>query len=306
LAVAAFAIASRSLIPGLSLLPSFSWPAFRKLFTFSLPLLLSALFALIVTRVDRFILAYYMPLAAVTFYTLPYSISEKAAMGVTNITSVVFPFTSELHSMGAHDKVHELYLRSTKIMTLVTLPITAILLVVPGPILRFWLGPEYAAQGAVALGLLGAATFLNALSAVPTVTSLGVGEAWMPAAFAFASSAINLVANLLLIPRYGINGAALASLLPQVLVLPPFVYTVTRMIKFSLWELFSHGLLRPLMCAAVQVTFLFCFRRYVSSLLSLGVLCLASLCVYGVLSLFGAITLEERSALFRTPSIRTN
>jgi O-antigen/teichoic acid export membrane protein len=306
LAVVAFAIASRRLIPGLNLLPSFSWPAFRKLFSFSLPLLLSALFALIVTRVDRFILAYYMPLAAVTFYTLPYSISEKAAMGVANITTVVFPFTSELHSMGAHDKVHELYLRSTKIMTLVTLPITAILLVLPGPILRFWLGPEYATQGAVALALLGAATFLNAVSAVPTVTSLGVGEAWMPAAFAFASSVINLVANLLLIPRYGINGAALASLLPQMLVLPPFVYTVTRMIKFSLWELFSHGLLRPLMCASVQIAILFAFRRYVSSLLTLGVLCLASLCVYGVLSFFGAITLEERSALLRVPSFRTN
>src|SRR6266576_2155947 len=85
LAVIAFAVVSRKLIPGLSLLPHFDWAAFRKLFTFSLPLLLSALFALIVTRVDRFILAYYLPLAAVTFYTLPYSISEKASMGIGSI-----------------------------------------------------------------------------------------------------------------------------------------------------------------------------------------------------------------------------
>ena len=112
--------------------------------------------------------------------------------------------------MGAHDKVHELYLRSTKLLMLVTLPITAILLAVPGPILRLWLGPEYAAQGTTVLGLLGLSTLLNAVSAVPTVTSLGVGDAWMPTTFAFASSAINLPCNLLLIPRYGINGAAFA------------------------------------------------------------------------------------------------
>ena len=93
LAVGAFAVVGRRLIPGLNLLPSFNVAAFRKLLSFSLPLLLAALSVLIITRVDRFILAYYMPLAAVTFYTLPYSISEKASVGIANITSVVFPFT---------------------------------------------------------------------------------------------------------------------------------------------------------------------------------------------------------------------
>ncbi|MFZ0201935.1 MAG: flippase, partial [Candidatus Sulfotelmatobacter sp.] len=263
LAVVAFAVVSRRLIPGLSLMPSFNWSAFRKLFTFSLPLLLSALFSLIVVRVDRFILAYYMPLAAVAFYTLPYSISEKASIGVANITSVVFPFTSELHAMGAHDKVHELYLRSTKILMLVTLPITVILVTVPALILRFWLGAEYATQGATALTLLGVATFMNAASAVPTVSSLGVGQAWMPAAFAFASSVINLVANLLLIPRFGINGAALAALLPQALVVPVFVYMVTRMLKFSLWQLLSHGFFRPAVCAAIQCGIILTLRHFV-------------------------------------------
>jgi O-antigen/teichoic acid export membrane protein len=301
LAVIAFALVSRRLVPGLSLLPKFNLPAFRKLFSFSLPLLLAALFSLIITRVDRLILAYYLPLAAVTFYTLPYSISEKAAMGVANITSVVFPFTSELHAMGAHDKIHELYLRSSKILTLVTLPITVVLLAVPGPILRFWLGPEYAAHGTVTLCLLGAATFLGAVGAVSTVTSLGVGNAWIPTVFAFASSLINLVSNLVLIPRYGINGAALASLLPQALTIPIFVYVVARMINFSLWKLFSHALMRPLLCGAVQAAILFSFRRNVTNLVSLILLGVTSLGVYGVLSLFVAITQAERNALFRVP-----
>jgi len=306
LAVVAFAVISRRLIPGLSLWPKFSPPAFRKLFSFSLPLLLSALFSLIIVRVDRFILAYYMPLAAVTFYTLPYSISEKAQVGVANITSVVFPFTSELHSMGAFDKVHELYLRSTKILMLVTLPLTAILVMLPGPILRYWLGPEYAAQGAVALTLLGLATFMNAASAIATVSSLGVGQAWLPAASAFVASAISLAANLVLIPRYGINGAAMAALVPQVVVVPVFVYVVTKMLKFSLWELISHGFLRPLLCAGIQAGILFLFRSSVNSLFSLALLCLLSLCVFGVLSLFGAITREERKALFGIPFFAAN
>ena len=301
LAVIAFAIVGRGLIRNLSLFPSFHWPAFKKLFSFSFPLFLSAISALVVTRVDRFILAYFLPLAAVTFYTLPYSLSEKAAMGVVNITSVVFPFTSELHSMGSHDKVHELYLRSAKILTLVTLPLSVILVAMPGPILRFWLGPEYAAQGAVALGLLGIATFLNAVTGVPTVTSLGVGRPWLPAAFAIVSSAINIVLNLVLIPRYGINGAALGYLLPQALVAPVFIYVVTRMLKFSQWRFFSQTFLRPLLCAGLQFVVLLMLRGYARSLISVGLLCFVSLCVYGAVSLFGAITREERSVLLRAP-----
>ena len=63
------------------------------------------------------------------------------------------------------------------------------MLAVPSQILRFWLGPEYAAQGSLVLSLLGVATLLNAVGAVPTVTALGVaGRAWIPAAFSMASS----------------------------------------------------------------------------------------------------------------------
>ena len=299
LAVLAFITSSRILLPGLSLLPRFSWPVFQKLFRFSLPLLSSALFSLIIVRVDRFILAYYMPLAAVTFFTLPYTIAEKAYTGVANVTSVVLPFTSELNSIGVHDKVHQLYLQSTKIMILVILPFTIILLTLPGPILRFWVGPEYAEQGTVILILLAAGTFLNAVSGIATATSLGVGRVWIPAIFAFAASVLSLVFNLALIPLYGINGAAFAFLLPQLMLGPLFVGVVTRMLNFSLWVLLRRGFLPPLICAAAQLFMLFFFRQYVNSLTTLGVLCFASLCSYGVLSFFLVITPHERSVLFR-------
>jgi O-antigen/teichoic acid export membrane protein len=304
LAVLAFMAASRILIPGLSLLPRFNWAAFRQLFHFSLPLLSSALFSLIIARVDRFILAYYMPLAAVTFFTLPYTIAEKVYTGVANITVVVLPFTSELHSIGVHDKVHELYLQSTKIMTLVTLPFTMILLALPGPILQFWIGPEYAEQGAVVLMLLAAGTFLNAVSGVATATSLGVGRAWIPAAFAFATSVLSLISNVALIPFYGIVGAAWAFLLPQLLSAPLFVSVVTRMLNFSLFNLLQRGFLPPLICGSVQFAVLFFFRQYVNSLLTLVMLCFGSLGLYVVLSFFLVITRHERSVLFRMISWR--
>jgi O-antigen/teichoic acid export membrane protein len=296
--VIAFMIVSRKLIPSLSLVPSFHWSAFQRLFSFSLPLLVSALCTLIVTRVDRFILAYYMPLVAVTFYTLPYSLSEKLSMGVANISSVVYPFASELHSRDAHDKLEELYVRSSKLLVIITLPLMILLLAIPGAILRFWLGPEYATQGAVCLGILGVATFLGALSAVSTMTALGAGKAWMPAAFAIASSVINLVSNLLLIPRYGINGAALGALLPQAIVVPVFIVQTARSMRFSLGHMLWGVLVRPFACAAAQFAFLYFLQGFVGNLFQLMLLSASSLAVFGILVIFLAIDKDERDAFF--------
>ena len=113
--VGAFLAASCKIVTGLKLRPRIDLKAFKTLLRFSLPLVLSALSAMIVARVDRFILAYYLPLAAVAFYSLPFSLAQKLSSAVGNVTSVVFPFASELHSMRDLEKLHELYLRSSKI-----------------------------------------------------------------------------------------------------------------------------------------------------------------------------------------------
>jgi O-antigen/teichoic acid export membrane protein len=296
--VVAFVIASKSLIAGLKIWPRINGGALKKLLQFSLPILLSTISAIIVGRLDRFILAYYLPLAAITFYTLPYSLSEKLSLGVANVTSVVFPFTSELHAMDAHGKVRELYLRSTKILSLMTLPITVVLFTLSAEILRFWLGDEYATQGSVSLELLSMAAFLNAIGAVPTVTALGVGRVWLCSAFAFAASVVDLLFSFLLIPNYGINGAALALLISIAVVQPFFVYSVNRTLGLTSVRFIVEALLRPLACAAVQFAVLLELRSSVNGLISLLTVSFLSLGLFGLIALFVAMTHEERLALF--------
>jgi O-antigen/teichoic acid export membrane protein len=302
--VLVFALVSRSLLPGLSFRPSFHFQSFKRLFHFSLPLLLAALSVLIVTRLDRFILAYYLPLAAVTFYTLPCSLSEKLSMGVSNVTSVVFPFTSELHAKADHGKVLELYVRSTKALNLVTLPFTVILLSLSEPILRYWLGAEYAIQGAVPLVLLGISAYLNAISAVPTVTILGVGRPWIPTVYAMSGSVINIAANILLIPRYGITGAAMGALLPQAIVVPIFAYHVNRVVELPFWKFFSRAFFRPFVCGVIQFAVLIIFRGYITNFMTLALLSTISLCLFGVLCWFTVLGQSERSEVYEIVSKR--
>src|SRR5262249_29489856 len=262
------------------------------------PLLLSAISAMIVARVDRFILAYYLPLAAVAFYTLPYSLAQKLSSAVGNVTSVVFPYASELHAMSDLKKLKELYLRSSKILILMPLPYTMVLIVLPDPILRYWLGPEYAEQGAMALCIIGIATFLNAVTAVPTVTSLGVGRPWMPSVFSTASSVASLAANLLLIPKYGVNGAALALLLSELVGGAPFIYLINRRLGVAPLRFMSEVVARAFVCTVVQLLILLAARHYIDGLISLIIASLISLLVFGLCALFVAMSADERRALF--------
>jgi stage V sporulation protein B len=296
--VCAFLAASCKVVTGLKLRPRIELKALKTLLAFSLPLLLSAISAMIVARVDRFILAYYLPLAAVAFYTLPYSLAQKLSSAVGNVTSVVFPYASELHAMSDLKKLQELYLRSSKILILMTLPFIMVLIVLPDPILRYWLGPEYAEQGAMALCIIGIATFLNAVTAVPTVTSLGVGRPWMPSVFSTASSVASLAANLLLIPKYGVNGAALALLLSELVGGAPFIYLINRRLGVAPLRFMSEVVARAFVCTVVQLLTLLAARNYIDGLISLIAASLISLLVFGLCALFVAMSADERRDLF--------
>jgi O-antigen/teichoic acid export membrane protein len=293
-----FLAVSCRVVTGLKLRPRIEFKALKTLLGFSLPLLLSAISAMVVARLDRFILAYYLPLAAVAFYALPYSLAQKLSSAVGNVTSVVFPYASELHSMSDTEKLQELYLRSSKILILMTLPFAMVLIVLPDPILRYWLGPEFAEQGAVALCIIGIATFMNAITAVPTVTSLGVGRPWMPSVFSTASSVASLAANLLLIPRYGVNGAALALLLSELVGGAPFIYLINRRLGVTPLRFISDVVARPFVCTMAQLLVLLAARNYINGLISLIVAALISVLVFGLCALFVAMTTDERRALF--------
>ena len=119
----------------------------------------------------------------------------------------------------------------------------------------------------------------------------------MPASFAIASSIINLIANFLLIPRFGINGAALGALLPQAIVVPVFIWKTSRDLQFSLGRVLLEALGRPLACALPQFVLLYVLQGFVHNLFQLMLLCVASLMLFAVLAFLIAASREERDEL---------
>jgi O-antigen/teichoic acid export membrane protein len=288
----------RKLVPNLSLRPRFSWGDFKYLFSFSASVLVLSVSSLVVHRLDRVLVAYFLPIAAVAYYVIPYSLAANTWTGVGNITSVIFPSASELSAMQANEKLRELYLRATKMVVLVGLPVTVILVVVPRQILQYWVGPEFAQHGALTLQLLAGGCFFNILAHVPMVVSQGIGRPWIAAKYSLINGVANLGLFLLLIPRLGVVGAGLSFFLSQVLIAPPYVWEVNRQLSVSWWSLISSAYLRPLACALGATAFLVILRPYIDSLPKLLLYCGFTISAYGLLALVYAIDRREKMGIF--------
>ncbi|QWZ08383.1 oligosaccharide flippase family protein [Nocardioides panacis] len=114
-----------------------------------------------------------------------------------------------------NERVSEIYHVASQWVVLTSWPLYLTMAIFGPTVLRIF-GPSYSA-GATALSVLCGAMLLNlAAGNVGTVLLMGGKSTWVLADKA-ASLAVNIAANLLLVPRFGITGAAVAWALTIVL-----------------------------------------------------------------------------------------
>jgi O-antigen/teichoic acid export membrane protein len=105
----------------------------------------------------------------------------------------------------------ELTKQVTKWIFIISLPVLIILLIFPEQIINLFWGTEYI-SGAIALRLLAIGYFFFSLSSISNNILASLGKSKIILYNLFAVSIINLGMNLLLIPNYGIVGAAFATM----------------------------------------------------------------------------------------------
>ncbi len=102
-----------------------------------------------------------------------------------------------------------------------------LLLAFAGPIVRLLYGAEYAHSAAV-LRLLAVAVFLIFVDTANTMLLYSGDELGKVLVLSLGTTAANVLLNLILIPRYSYNGAAVATIASTALSLLIFTPTVLR------------------------------------------------------------------------------
>jgi O-antigen/teichoic acid export membrane protein len=267
--LAANVLATKWLIPGMSLRPRWSRTHVHSVFHYSKYVLVGQVTGRIVNSADVGILGKFQPVSAVAFYGIPYTIGYKMWVLLANVASVVFPAASALSGTGELERLRELYCRATKIVAGMGILMAAVLVMFGREVLLYWLGPVFAAQGTVAFRLLIAAFWINSLQHVPFAVLQSTGRVDRTARFAVVYAISNVFMFFLLIPRFGVNGAASGFLITQVLTIPWLIHTCNSCLAVKGTTVFVRAWVRVLIVTGIAVMFAFLLKPWVNSLFTL-------------------------------------
>ncbi len=182
----------------------------RDWFRAVLPLALVSGMQTINNNLDVLMLGLYYPAAEVGILKVVLQFGMLVVLGLQAINVVVAPQIAKLHSNGDYGGLRRIAALSAGVALLTAVPVTGVFLLFGSQILAFVFGEAYTA-GSTALMIIALGQTANAgAGSVGIMLSMTGNERLSARGVAIATVA-NLVLNLVLIPPYGLNGAAAAT-----------------------------------------------------------------------------------------------
>lgn len=185
--------------------------SYREIISVSSPMFLTAIMQSVITQTDIFMLGSLANVSDVGVYSIVMKLALLSSFIITSLNTFMAPKFSELFYNNELDELKNLAQKSTKLIFYVTLPIT-IIMVVFGNYLLSIFGDEFIG-GYYALLLLSIGQLINAASGSIGYLLNMTGHQKQFNKIVLLGALINIIVNYLLIPLYGINGAAFASML---------------------------------------------------------------------------------------------
>ena len=205
---------------------------------FSFPLIFVTLGTILLNMGDRYVLDFYRGLDEVGIYTFAFKIASIANMVVLQgINLAILPIA--LKSFASEEG--KIYL--SKIMTFLTLVLCLMFLTIsflPSKIFEFFARNNDYMQAQVIIPFLLFAYIFDGLRTIFSYHMLFVKKTIWIAVITLSSAALNIILNILFIPKYGIMGAASTTLFTSFITC--FVYNIVAQkmihVKYQYFKIF--------------------------------------------------------------------
>ncbi|MDP9166748.1 MAG: flippase [Actinomycetota bacterium] len=205
----------------------------REVIRFALPSWATAVIGgLVFGRTEIVFLQHYAGLAAVGLFASAATVAEMAVQLPPLLLSALLPRFSEQYGLGAHDHMQRLYRTMTALLALVIVPLCLGLAAIAPVLVPLFFGADFADAAPVASVLLIAAA----------VSSLGVTTFYLlqsmgKTGFLLISNGVGLIGTValgfLLVPEFGLMGAAWSRGIVQVGVVLVETWYVTRRLSIA-------------------------------------------------------------------------
>jgi O-antigen/teichoic acid export membrane protein len=246
----------------------------------ALPIGLGAIGALILFRIDTVMLAIYKPATVVGNYSAAYRLLEATLFLGWAISAAVFPVLARL-KRDSEPSIAFVFERALKLAVATALPLGVGAAVFAAPVIRMLYGPGYGSAD-TALRLLAPTIALYPLAYLANTVMIAQNRVASLGITYFLASLENILLNLVLIPRWSLNGAALGTSISQLLIAVVFITICLREFGRVDWLRITAG---PLFATALAMAALASLAGTFAIALSAGAI------VY-----FGSLIVFERFA----------
>jgi O-antigen/teichoic acid export membrane protein len=154
--------------------------------------------------------------------------------GIANtLGATMFPTASRLDGEKSASRIEVLYVRSFRLITITAAALCVTAIAFAYKILLYWLNADFAAHSWHILIILAFTNFILALLGPLSNFLLGLGKLKFLTGMSLAMGVLNAILLLILLPRYGITGAAWAYLLSVLPAAYMFYHTEKRYLALS-------------------------------------------------------------------------
>lgn len=209
----------------------------------------SAIFTTLYLYVDQIMISKLRNTAEVGIYSAAANIAIALVFIPLMYANSIYPVISRFY-IKSKKSLKLVYERSFKYMFVLGLPIAAGIFALSDKLILFLYGEEYSASAAV-LAMLSGYIFLKFLNPVTGYTLMAINQQGTRLIGQASAAAINIALNFVLIPIYGIIGAAAATLITEVIFF--FIYSgFAANYGFNLKFLVTFAY-KPLIAAGIMV-----------------------------------------------------
>ena len=203
------------------------------------PMLLSSAMFLVMSWTDTLLLGHFLKEDQVGIYRVAFRLAAVVTLVQAAVNSYAAPLFAERHASGDRTGLKSALRQTTLLNVAFSLPAFAALVAVP----EWWLGwfGEAFVVGAHCLVWLALGQVVNALCG-PVMYLLNMTGHERPAQrIVWIAAMGNLALNLWAIPRFGIEGAAVATAFSMALWNVAAAVAVKRLLGLSVWEAIRGG-----------------------------------------------------------------
>jgi len=184
----------------------------RTLLNFSWPLIFSGLGWFLISGADKLMLGILSTEIEVGLYNAALPLAGYTKIFLATSIFIFQPIASRLLAENKMDEIKRNYQIITKWLFTLTFPFIMVLVLFPETVISIFFGEKYI-LASIALQLLVIAFFIHAFLGPNGATITILGKTKMIMYFNLIAGCINVILNYFLIPLFGINGAALSTMI---------------------------------------------------------------------------------------------